>query len=57
LHKLARIGHGGTPREKLSPGLRLHVFGKYNTYFRGTKTETRIVRILKAAQDIAQIEV
>jgi plasmid stabilization system protein ParE len=56
LHKLARIGHGGVPREKLCPGLRLHIVGSYNIYFRVTATETRIVRVLNAAREVELIQ-
>jgi len=55
LVNLASLGHSGASREWISPGLRLHVFGNHCIYFRVTPTETRIVRVLNAAQDLNAI--
>jgi plasmid stabilization system protein ParE len=55
LEKLARLGHAGVPRDEISPGLRLHVFGNYCIYFRVTATETHIVHVLNAARDTRTI--
>lgn len=52
LTTLAELGHSGVSREWISPGLRLHVIGKYSAYFRVTDTETRIVRFLHGARDV-----
>ena len=56
LLKLARLGHAGVPRETLSPGLRLQVFGNFCIYFRITSDETRIVHVLRAGRDLGDIE-
>lgn len=53
LARLAWLGHSGVSREWLSPGLRLNVLGDYCIYFRVTPTETRIVRFLHGALDVA----
>lgn len=56
LLKLARLGHAGVPRDTLSPGLRLQVLGNFCIYFRITSDETRIVRVVRAARDLGDIE-
>jgi toxin ParE1/3/4 len=55
LISLARLGHSGVSRERISPGLRLHVLGNYCVYFRVTDSETRIVRFLHRARDVNAI--
>ena len=55
LMKLAELGHRGVSREWISPGLRLHVLGRYCIYFRVTDRETRIVRFLNEARDVTSI--
>ena len=52
LERTAELGHGGSPRHNLSPGLRLVVHGNYNIYFRVTPTETIIARVLHSARDV-----
>ncbi len=56
LAKLAFVGHAGVSREWLSPGLRLTIIGSYVVYFRVTESETRIVRVLHGARDIASLD-
>lgn len=56
LARLAWIGHSGISREWISLGLRMTLLGNYCIYFRVTPTETRIVRFLHGARDIAAIE-
>jgi plasmid stabilization system protein ParE len=46
------MGHSGSPRNNISPGLRLAVHGRYNIYFRVTSTEVIIVRVLHSARDV-----
>jgi len=55
LQKLALLGHGGTSREHISPGLRASLFGSYCFYFRLTEDETVIVRVLHGSRDITQL--
>jgi plasmid stabilization system protein ParE len=55
LERIARLGHSGVPRDKISPGLRLVVHGNYNIYFRVTPTETVIVRVLHSARDVRRL--
>jgi toxin ParE1/3/4 len=49
--RIAGLGHSGVPRDKIRPGLRLSVHGRYNIYFRTTDTETIIVRVAHGARD------
>lgn len=55
MFRLADVGHSGVSREWLSPGLRMTTIGRYCVYFRVTDTETRIIRVLHGARDVAQI--
>ena len=55
LVKLVLLGHGGVPREAVSAGLLLTVFGNYSIYFRLTDDETIVVRILLCARDTKHI--
>jgi len=55
LFNLAALGHGGVSREWLSPGLRMTTLGRYCIYFRVTDTDTRIIRFLHGARDVAAI--
>ena len=57
MERIARLGHSGTPRHNLSPGLRLVVHGNHNIYFRVTSTETVIVRVLHSARDVRRLSV
>ena len=43
------------PRDKLRPGLRPAVHGRYNIYFRVTQTETIIVRVVHSARDLQRL--
>jgi toxin ParE1/3/4 len=52
LEQIARLGHSGSPRDDISPGLRIVVHGTYNIYFRVTRTETVIARVLHSARDL-----
>jgi toxin ParE1/3/4 len=52
LEQIARLGHSGSPRDNISPGLRIVVHGNYNIYFRVTPTETIIARVLHSARDV-----
>lgn len=52
LERIARLGHSGSPRHNLSPGLRIVVHGDYNIYFRVTATKTIIARVLHSARDV-----
>jgi toxin ParE1/3/4 len=53
--RLAALGHSGVPRDKVRPGLRLVVHGRYNIYFRVTQTETIIVRVVHSARDVRRL--
>jgi plasmid stabilization system protein ParE len=53
IEEIARLGHSGSPREEISPGLRIVVHGNYNIYFRVTRTRTVIARVLHSARDVA----
>lgn len=55
LHKIARIGRTGVPRDWLSPGLRAHIFGAYAIYFRVTGNDLTVVRTIHGARDIDTI--
>jgi plasmid stabilization system protein ParE len=55
IERIARLGHSGTPRHNLSPGLRLDVHGNYNIYFRVTPTRTIIARVLHSARDVRRL--
>jgi toxin ParE1/3/4 len=52
LERIARLGHSGSPRDAISPGLRIVVHGNYNIYFRVTRAETVIARVLHCARDV-----
>jgi plasmid stabilization system protein ParE len=56
LHKLARTGNRGVPRDTLRPGLRAHVHGSYVIYFRLTNEATIILRIVNSARDPAKLD-
>jgi plasmid stabilization system protein ParE len=55
LHKLARTGNRGVPRDTLRPGLRAHVYGSYVIYFRVADDATIILRIVNSAGDPARL--
>jgi plasmid stabilization system protein ParE len=55
LERIALTGYGGVPRDAISPGLRLAVHGRYNIYFRASKNETIIVRVLHSARDVRRL--
>ncbi len=55
LATLADLGHSGVSREWVSPGLRLTTIGVYCVYFRVTRSETLIVRILHGSRDVEAI--
>jgi len=50
LERIAATGHAGVPRDRIRPGLRLSVHGRYNIYFRIVGEETVISRILHSAR-------
>ncbi len=52
LERIAQFRHNGSPRDTISPGLRIVVHGNYNIYFRVTATKTVIVRVLHSARDV-----
>jgi toxin ParE1/3/4 len=55
LEQIARLGHSGSPRDAISPGLRIVVHGNYNICFRVTQTETVIARVLHSARDVRRL--
>jgi plasmid stabilization system protein ParE len=55
LEQVARLGHSGSPRDAISPGLRIVAHGNYNIYFRVTRNETIIVRVLHSARDVRRL--
>ena len=55
LHSMAVAGHIGAPRDWISPGLRLHVHGRFSAYCRFDDTTLTLVRFLRGAQDIGAI--
>ena len=55
LERIARTGHSGVPRNKISPDLRLVVHGNYNIYFRATSTETIVARVVHSARDVRRL--
>lgn len=54
LANLAELGHGGTSRKWVSPGLRLTMIGAYCIYFRVSQNDTLIVRVLHGSRDVSQ---
>jgi plasmid stabilization system protein ParE len=52
LEQIARLGHSGSPRGAISPGLRIVVHGNYNICFRVSRTETVIARVVHSAHDV-----
>jgi toxin ParE1/3/4 len=55
MERIALTGHSGVPRDTIRPGLRLSVHGRYNIYFRVSKLETFIVRVVHSAEDIKRL--
>ena len=55
LERIALLGHSGVPRGNIRSGLRLSVDGRYNIYFRVTRTETIIVRVLHSVRDLRRL--
>lgn len=55
LSRLAELGHGGAPRDWLSPGLRFTTIARYSVYFRVTETALIVVRFLHGARDLSGI--
>jgi toxin ParE1/3/4 len=52
LHKIARTGSTGVPRDWIRPGLRAHLFKGYAVYFRVSPATLTIVRIVHGSREI-----
>ena len=56
IERFARIGHPGSPREKLAPGLRSVNHKGFNIYFFIRGKEFRVVHIIRGARDISKLD-
>ena len=55
LHKIARSGSSGVPRDWIRPDLRAHFFKSYAVYFRVSIDTLTVVRIVHGERDIDAI--
>jgi len=51
---LANSGFEGSPRDKMSPGLRSSPHGERTIYFRIVGNQTRIVRVVHQRRDVSR---
>ena len=52
MHKAARSGTTGVPRDWVRPGLRALIVGNYLIYFRLADNALTVIRVVHSAQDI-----
>jgi len=52
INHLAEIGYTGSPRDWVSPGLKMYPFQKRCIYFEVTEDQFIVLRILHEAQDV-----